>query len=86
MHLIKLIKLVIRLLKLNNQNKNLICNSQHSFAKFKDIVYFKGLSYTSMCKKLKHFHKKFTDLKNVIPQAEANKDLKESFGRCWGSF
>ena len=30
-----------------------------------------------MHKKLKNFHKKFTNLKNVTPQTEANKNLKE---------
>ena len=63
--------------KVNNQNKNLIYNSQHSFVKFKDIGEFKELSLDSMHKKLKDFHKKFTKLKNVIPQTEANKNLKE---------
>ena len=40
-----------------------------------------------MNKKLKKFHKKFTNLKNVIPQTEANKNLKEKiFGQWWRSF
>ena len=30
-----------------------------------------------MHKKLKDFHKKFIKFKNVIPQIEANKNLKE---------
>ena len=61
----------------NKQNKNLIYNSQHSFVKFKDIGEFKELSLDSMHEKLKDFHKKFNKLKNVIPQTEANKNLKE---------
>ena len=61
----------------NKQNKNLIYNSQHSFVKFKDIGEFKELSLDSMHKKLKDFHKKFIKFKNVIPQTEANKNLKE---------
>ena len=64
--------------KVNNQNKNLVYNSQHSFAKFKNIGESKELSIDSMQKKkLKTFHKKFTDLKSVNPQTEANKNLKE---------
>ena len=55
----------------------MVYNSQHSFVKFKDIGEFKELSLNSMHKKLKLFHKKFTNLKNVIPQTEANKNLKE---------
>ena len=61
----------------NKQNKNLIYNSQHSFVKFKDIGEFKELSLDSMHKKLKNFHKKFTSLKNVAPQTEANKNLEK---------
>ena len=33
----------------------------------------------SSIKKWKIFMKTFTDLKNVIPRKEANKDLKENF-------
>ena len=40
------------------QDKNLIYNSQHSFAKFKDINEFKELSLDSMYKKLNYFFKK----------------------------
>ena len=61
----------------NKQNKNLIYNSQYSFVKFRDINEFKELSLDCMHNKLKDFHKKFTKLKNVIPQTEANKKLKE---------
>ena len=49
----------------------------HSFVKFKDIGKFKELSLDSMYRKLDIFNKKFTKLKNVIPQTEANKSLKE---------
>ena len=63
--------------KVNNQNKNLVYNSQHSFVRLKDADEFKELSLNSMHKKLKNFHKKFTDLKNVTPRTEANKNLKE---------
>ena len=61
----------------NKQNKSLAYNWQYSFVKFKDIGEFKELSLDSMHKKMKNFHKKFTDLKNVTPQTEANKNLKE---------
>ena len=63
--------------KINNQKKNLIYNSQHSFIKFKNISEFEELSLNSMHKKLKNFHKKFTNLKNVTPRIETNKKLKE---------
>ena len=43
-------------IKVNNENKNCVYNSQHSFVKFKDINEFKGLSYESAYKKLEHFH------------------------------
>ena len=40
-----------------------------------------------MHKKMKDFHKKFTKLKNVIPQTKANENLKEKvFRQCWRSF
>ena len=42
------------------QDKNLMCNSQHSFAKFKDINEFQELSLDSMYKKLNDFKKKFS--------------------------
>ena len=63
--------------KVNNQNKNLVYNSQHSFIKFKNIRGFEELSLNSMHKKLENFHKEFTDLKNVTSRTEANKDLKK---------
>ena len=40
------------------QDKNLICNSQHSFTKFKNINEFKELSLDSMYKKLNDLKKK----------------------------
>ena len=63
--------------KANNQNKNLVYNSQHSFLRLKDVDEFKELALDFMHKKLKNFHKKFTSLKNVVPRTEANKNLKE---------
>ena len=50
------------------QGKNLICNSQHKFKKFKDIDEFKELSLDSMFKKLNDFKKRFNKLKTVDPQ------------------
>ena len=61
------------------QDKNLIYNSEHSFAKFKDIDEFKGLSLDSMYKKLNDFLKKFSKLKAVDPQTNENIVLKPKF-------
>ena len=67
----------------NKQNKSLAYNSQYSFVKFKDVSEFKELSLDSMHKKMKNFHKKFTDLKNVTPQTEDKKKPKnQSFKGC----
>ena len=49
-----------------NQNKNLIYNSKHSFAKFKDINEFKELSLDSMYKKLNDLKKIIISLKLLI--------------------
>ena len=40
----------------DKQDKNLFYNSQHSFAKFKDISDFKEFSLDSLHKKLNDFH------------------------------
>ena len=48
------------------QDKNLIYNSQHSFAKFKHINEFKELLLDSMYKKLNDFKKKLICLKLLI--------------------
>ena len=61
----------------NKQVKYLVYNSQHSFAKFKDIDEFKELSLDSMYKRLNDFQKRFNKLKNVTPQTYENKDLQE---------
>ena len=61
----------------NNQDKNLLYNSQHSFVKFKDIGELKKLSLNSTHKKLVDFYKKLTKLKKVSPQTKTNEDLKE---------
>ena len=49
------------------KDKNLMCNSQHSFTKFKDIDEFKEISLDSMYKKLNDFEKRFNELKTVDP-------------------
>ena len=49
----------------NKQNKNLVCNSQHSSVKFKDVDVFKKSSLESIYKKLKNFNEKYIGLKNV---------------------
>ena len=53
--------------KINIQSKNLVHNTQYSFAKFKNI---------DDIKKLNDFHKKFTGLKKVTPRTKDNKSLK----------
>ena len=58
------------------QDKHLIYNLQHSFAKLKDIDEFKELSLDSMRKKLNDFKKRFSKLKAVDPQTDENKVLK----------
>ena len=70
--------------KVNNQSKNLIYNSQHGFAKFKNIDEFKGLSLLeSLHKKLKNFHTKITSLKNVPARTKDNEDKKKrSIEQC----
>ena len=59
----------------NKQNKYLVYNSQHSFAKFKNTSEFKELSLDSMYKRLDNFKKKFNMLKSVNPIDE-NEVLK----------
>ena len=59
----------------SKQDKNLLQNSQHSFVKFKDVDYFKELSFDSIYKRLTDFQKRFNKLKIVNPQAD-EKNLK----------
>ena len=49
----------------DKQGQNLIYNSQHSFAKFKDISDLKEFSLDSMHKN-NDFHKKFAKFKMLI--------------------
>ena len=53
------------------QDKNLIYNSQHSFAKFKDIDEFQELSLDSMYKKLNDLKKKLAKFKAVNPKIKS---------------
>ena len=50
----------------NNQDKYLVYNLQHSFAKFKDIDEFKELSLDAMYKRLNDFQKNLISLKLLI--------------------
>ena len=54
----------------------MIYNSQHSFAKFKDIGDFKELSLDFMHKKLNDFHKKIFKFEDANPQTKENEHLK----------
>ena len=56
------------------QNKYLVYDPQHSFARFKDIDEFKELSHDSMYKRLNEFQKRFNRLKTVNPQTDNNQD------------
>ena len=62
--------------KKQKEDKYLIYNSQHSFAKFKDFE-FNELSLDSMYKRLNDFERRFNRLKNVTPQTDNNKVLKQ---------
>ena len=63
--------------KTNNQNKKLIYNAGHSFAKFRNIDYIKKLPLNSMFNLMRGHHKKFTSLNNLVPRTENNKKLKQ---------
>ena len=64
------------IVKINKQNKNLICNLQHTFTKFKDISDFKKMSLDSLYKKLDEFFKKFNGFKKLIPETNQNEEIK----------
>ena len=63
--------------KINIQSKNLICNSKHSFVKYKDIDEFKELSHDSFYKKLNKFNDEITSLKNVSSRKKEKKRTKK---------
>ena len=48
-----------KIVKIDKKDKNLFYNSQHSFAKFKDISEFREMSLDSMHKRLQNFYKIF---------------------------
>ena len=61
----------------NKQKNYLVCNPQHSFAKFKDIDNLKELSFDSRHKRLNDFKIRFNKLKTVSPETNENKNLQE---------
>ena len=61
----------------NKQNKYLVYNPQHSFARFKDFEGFEDLSLDSMYKRLYHFKQRFNRLKTVNPETDKNKNLQK---------
>ena len=61
----------------NKQNKYLIYNALHSFAKFKDIDGFEELSLDFMYKRLNEFKKRFNKFKALNPHTDKNKNLQE---------
>ena len=65
--------------KKNTKSKILIYNTEHSFAKLKNIDDIKKLSLDSMFNLMREYHKKFTRLKNVVPRTEYNKKKKKKF-------
>ena len=60
--------------KVSIQSKNLIYNSKHIFAKYKDIDEFKELSLDSLFKKLNKFNSEIISLKNVSSRKEEKKN------------
>ena len=54
----------------------MIHNSQHSFAKFRNIISFKEFLLDSMHKKPNDIYKNFTKFKDVNPRTKENEDLK----------
>ena len=63
--------------KTNNQSKKKIYNSEHSFAKLRNIDDIKKLSLDSMFNLMREYHNKITSLNNLIPQTENNEELKQ---------
>ena len=63
--------------KTTNQNKKLIYNVNHSFAKLRNIDDIKKLSLDSMFNQMKSYHKKFNSLNNLKTWTENNKKLKQ---------
>ena len=63
--------------KTTNQNKKLIYNVSHSFAKLRNIDDIKNLSLDSMFNQMKGYHKKCNSLNNLKTRTENNKKQKQ---------
>ena len=63
--------------KTNNQSKDLVCNAEYSFTELKNIDDIKKLSLDSLFNLMRKYHKKLTSLRNLTPQTENNKKLKQ---------
>ena len=61
----------------SKQNNYLVCNPQHSFARFEDIDNLKELSFDSKHKRINDFKIRFNRLKTFSPQTDENKNLQE---------
>ena len=60
--------------KTNNQSKKKIYNSEHSFAKLRNIDDIKKLSLDSMFKLMREHHKKFSSLNNLVREQKIIKN------------
>ena len=63
--------------RINDQSKKLVYNAERSFAKLRNTDDSKKLSLDSMFNLMREYHKKFTSLKNLVPQTKNNKELKQ---------
>ena len=63
--------------KIYNQNKKIIYDVNHSFAKLGNIDDIKKLSLDSMFNLMKEYHKKFNSSNKLKPQKESNKKRKQ---------
>ena len=63
-----------KIVKSDKQNKNLVYNQQHTFAKFKDISAFKKLSLDLCAENVIIFIKNFLFLKNLIHKQKKRKN------------
>ena len=68
--------------KINTQNKNLVYDGKHSFAKFENIDDIKKLSLDSMHKKLEDFHNIYYSKESYHAKKRTK---KQSFKQCWRS-
>ena len=63
--------------KINNQNKKLIYDVNHSFAKLRNIDNIKKLSLDSMFNIMKDYQKKFNSLNNLKARTKDNEKRKK---------